>query len=585
MMAGAKRSRAAAGGDSVAKRLMKRALFPRRSQPVTIGRFTVLRQLGQGGMGVVYACYDDKLDRKVAVKVLHAEIVRAQKNAEARLLREAQAMARLSHANIVAVHDVGQTKGTVYLAMEFVDGADLDAWLKTRRPWQAIVAAFVQAGRGLAAAHRSGIVHRDFKPQNVMMTEDGAVKVLDFGLARASEAMGREEWLSSVADRSELSSSHLQRSLTRTGTMLGTPAYMSPEQHRGALATAASDQFSFCVSLYQSLYGASPFAMHSYEALRADAIEGNVAPPPARSAVPSYVFKVLQRGMRPEPGARFGSMEELLARLERDPRTKYRRFAALVATVAITGTATAAAFQAGSFELCPDAHAELAGVWEPTRAEAVRAALRTLDPGHADETLAVIEPQIERYAEAWVEQRNDACRAHAEGRHSMQIFDQRTACLDQRRASLDAVVDALVTANAASLDHLGRTVASLPPLTGCADIEVLKSAIPPPPDLEVRGRVQQHREALARAGCSSRPPRSSAGWSSSPVYWPTTRRSRTSRCVRRRISARRGCRCGTAAGPRPWARSTRRCGQRSGSVTRRSRRRRARAAVICSRTR
>ncbi|MBZ5711971.1 serine/threonine-protein kinase [Nannocystis pusilla] len=489
----------AEGSDSVAKRLLKRALFPRRSQPVMIGRFNVLRQLGQGGMGVVYACYDDKLDRKIAVKVLHAEIVRSQKNAEARLLREAQAMARLSHANIVAVHDVGQTESTVYVAMEFVDGSDLDAWLKTPRPWRAIAAAFVQAGRGLAAAHRVGIVHRDFKPQNVMMTEDGTVKVLDFGLARASEGEGRDEWLTSVTDGSELSSSHLRSSLTRTGTVLGTPAYMSPEQHRGEVATTASDQFSFCVSLYQSLYGAPPFAMHSYEALRADVLRGNVAPPPVRSPVPSYVFKVLQRGMRPEPSARFRSMEELLAALERDPRAKYRRVAALVASVAITGAASAAVFQAGAVEQCPDAHAELAGIWEPARAESVRAALRALDPGHADEILAVIEPQIDRYAEAWVQMRNEACRAHAEGRHSMQLFDLRTGCLDQRRAALDAMVDALTTADAARLEHLGRAVAGLPRLSGCEDVEALMSVIPPPDDAELKARVQRHREGLARA--------------------------------------------------------------------------------------
>jgi tetratricopeptide (TPR) repeat protein len=212
------------------------------------------------------------------------------------------------------------------------------------------------------------------------------------------------------------------------------------------------------------------------------------------------VFKALQRGMSPRPEDRFAAMDELLARIERDPRAKMRRTAALVATLAVTGATSVALFGDGeALEVCPDARAELAGVWDAARAEAVRAAVRAADPAHGAETLARVEPRIERFAGAWTGMRNDACRAHAEGRQSIAVFDLRTACLDQRRASLDSVVDALAAAEAGNLELLTRAVAGLPSLDGCADVDWLSAAIPPPAELERRARVQQHREALARA--------------------------------------------------------------------------------------
>lgn len=218
---------------------------PDHAQPAQIGRFSVLRLVGRGGMGAVYACYDDLLDRKVAVKVLRLDAVRDRDVAAARLVREGQTLARLSHPNVVTVHEVGQAADQVFVAMEFVRGDSLDVWAAKPRPWRETLAAFIQAGRGLEAAHRAGIIHRDFKPQNVIMSADGLVKVLDFGLARASGDEVRDEWLSTLVDGDMAASAPLMRPLTRTGTLVGTPAYMSPEQHRGDRVTAASDQFSF----------------------------------------------------------------------------------------------------------------------------------------------------------------------------------------------------------------------------------------------------------------------------------------------------------------------------------------------------
>jgi len=484
--------------DPLDKKLVKRALFPRRTTPVQIGRFQVLGLIGRGGMGVVYAAYDDLLDRKVAVKVLLLDAVRDIALSRGRLMREAQAMARLSHANIVTVHEVGQDSGQVFVAMEFVRGVTLDAWAQQDRPWRETVATFVRAGRGLEAAHHAGLIHRDFKPANVMVGDDGTVKVLDFGLARAADDGAPHE--SDLPRHITQGDSHLAP-LTRTGVVLGTPAYMSPEAHRGESSTAASDQFSFCVSLYQCLYRQSPFDTTSLATLLADLRRGKVAPSPAGTPVPARVYRAIRRGLSLEPGDRFPSMAALLAALERDPGAAYRRLAALGLTAAVTayaGFAAAGASDPG-VQRCPDARAELAGVWDGARAAAVREALTAIRTPAADEALASALPRIDRYAASWVEMRNEACIAHAEARQSTQLFDLRTACLDQRRAGLDALVAALIQADAGSVDSVVQATAELPPLDRCADAQALTADVPPPDDPRLRLRVQAHRETLARA--------------------------------------------------------------------------------------
>ncbi|MCY0988698.1 protein kinase [Nannocystis sp. ILAH1] len=485
--------------DPIERNLVKRALFPRRVTPVQIGRFQILGLVGRGGMGVVYAAYDDLLDRKVAVKVLLAESVRDMTLSRGRLMREAQAMARLSHPNIVTVHEVGQDNGQVFVAMEFVRGVTLDAWAhEQQRPWREVVDTFVRAGRGLEAAHRAGLIHRDFKPANVMVGEDGGVKVLDFGLARAADdsVLGEPDLPRHIAQGSSALAP-----LTRTGVVLGTPAYMSPEAHRGESSTAASDQFSFCVSLYQCLYGQSPFDTTSMATLLADLRRGRIAPPPAGTPVPTRIFRAIRRGLAPTPEGRFPSMTALLAALERDPGTTYRRVAALVATAGVTAFAGFYAASPGepATQVCPDAQAELAGVWDAARAATVRDALTALHTPAADEALAAALPRLDRYAASWVEMRNEACRAHAEARQSTPLFDLRTACLDQRRAGLDALAAALTQADTASLDSAVKAMAELPPLSRCADAPALNQQLPPPGDSRLRLRVQAHRETLARA--------------------------------------------------------------------------------------
>ena len=280
-----------------------------RAAPTRIDHFKILRKLGEGGMGVVYAGYDIDLDRKVAIKLLRS----VDELSTQRLRREAQAMAKFSHPNITRVYEVGTWEGQLYIVMEFVEGQTLSRWCAAaERSTEAILEVLAQAGEGLRAAHRAGLVHRDFKPDNMIVGADGRVRVLDFGLAGADEQLASD--LATVEARiAELAdTSPLQTPLTETGTLLGTPAYMSPEQFRGQKVTAASDQFSFCVTLYEALYGARPFGGMRLRELGLNVISGRFEAPPEREGVSARLREALVQGLAPEPGERHADLGELL---------------------------------------------------------------------------------------------------------------------------------------------------------------------------------------------------------------------------------------------------------------------------------
>ncbi|HEU4539333.1 MAG TPA: protein kinase, partial [Polyangiaceae bacterium] len=275
-----------------------------------VGRYVVLGVVGRGGMGAVYAARDPALHRKVALKLLRGDVAagRAQREIEARLRREAQAMARLAHPNVAAVYDVGQYGGRVFVAMEFVEGQTLARWFEQRgRPLRRSLELFLSAGRGLAAAHAAGLVHRDFKPQNVLVGDDGRVRVVDFGLARltpppdAPNAPNTPDAPGGAATSSEGPPTELASALTRPGALLGTPLYMAPELYRGEPADARSDQFSFAVALYEALYRQRPFAGADLTTLVAQAELGRVRPAPRGAKVPREVRKVLLRGLSASP--------------------------------------------------------------------------------------------------------------------------------------------------------------------------------------------------------------------------------------------------------------------------------------------
>lgn len=308
--------------------------IPRRSKALRrgtrIGRYIVQRVLGRGGMGVVYGAVDPQLGRRVALKLVRCDSLRFR----GRLRREALALARLCHPNIVVLFDIGTTDLGTFVAMEYVRGQSLRRWLrKTPRSTAEILRTFIAAGRGLAAAHAEGLVHRDVKPGNVMVALDGRVKVLDFGLARGEPS--DDPWLANTDE------ALLARRMTRADTVVGTTGYMPPEQLLGREVTAASDQFAFCVALFEALHGGRPFAGKTMlEQARAYAV-GTRNPIKLRRGVPMRVRMAIERGMSLDPTDRFTSMDALLEALA--PRPSRWRSRALVGAGLILATAAASA--------------------------------------------------------------------------------------------------------------------------------------------------------------------------------------------------------------------------------------------------
>jgi tRNA A-37 threonylcarbamoyl transferase component Bud32 len=277
-----------------------------------VGRYVLRHRIGAGGMGVVYAADDPELAREVAIKLLRADRLSSQPDARDRIIREARAMARVSHPNVITVFDAGSVGEQVFIAMELVRGQSLRAWMADEHRTTAdIVDTFVKAGRGLAAAHDAGLVHRDFKPDNVLCGDDGRVQVTDFGLALASEVA---------------TPAPSDRSVTAT-RIAGTPAYMAPEQHVAGHVDQRSDQFSFAASLYEALHGQRPFRGDSYDELSANVVAGRIAPPPAATRVPRSLRAILLRALSVRPGDRFPTMDELLRALGRDRARTPRRLA------------------------------------------------------------------------------------------------------------------------------------------------------------------------------------------------------------------------------------------------------------------
>ncbi|MBK9032681.1 MAG: serine/threonine protein kinase [Myxococcales bacterium] len=303
----------------------------------TIDRYLLETLIGEGAMGQVWRARDPQLDRAVAIKVVHPAIAAAPDGGP-RLLREARAMAKLSHPNVVTVHDAGDDAGRLFVAMDLVEGVTLGEWLRGRadpHDWRATLARFRDAGRGLAAAHAGGILHRDFKPDNVLIDRAGRVCVADFGLA----AFGRRL---EPTRRTSRAHDQVVSDLTAAGTVLGTPAFMSPEQLRGEVIDARADQFSFCASLYEALYGEHPFLGREAMTIAAlvDAIDrGAVRPAPADDRVPRWLRAAVVRGLAAAPAARWPDLPALLAALV--PPRRVPPLAIVAVAVAVTAAVVA----------------------------------------------------------------------------------------------------------------------------------------------------------------------------------------------------------------------------------------------------
>jgi eukaryotic-like serine/threonine-protein kinase len=485
--AAAERAEGAAGSGRSPAPVLRRA-----------GRFVLLERLGAGGMGVVYAAFDEKLERKVAIKLVAAHL--GDEEAHARLLREAQAQARLSHPNVVTIYEVGALpEGGLFIAMELIKGQTLRAWQRdSGRTWREIVALYAAAGEGLAAAHRAGIVHRDFKPDNVLLGDDGRVRVADFGLAFAAEAQTKAQTQVAAGSQPE--------NPIATATIAGTPGYMAPEQLAGAGVDARTDQFGFCVALYEALHDERPFADLAFVA--------GARPPPRRTepdpAYPRWLWDVTMRGLALEPERRFASMDALVAELTRHRgRARWRALiaAGLVGGLALTAATAAKLSGEAPPPACPLATAELAGVWDRPAKQQMEAALRGTGKPFAASVWASTEAAFDRYAERWLGAQQAACEAtHVRHVQSAELLDRRMECLAGRRRSLAAAAEVLRSRPAQAVEHAGELLGSLGDLETCADTGVLLQlgagrpvAALTPATAHARAQAAEVRRQLARA--------------------------------------------------------------------------------------
>ncbi|HET6584707.1 MAG TPA: serine/threonine-protein kinase, partial [Nannocystaceae bacterium] len=468
-----------------------------------IGRYVVLERIGAGGMGVVYAALDPELGRQIALKLVRSGGGASMGDTEhvsagaVRLLREAQAMARLHHPNVIAVHDVGTVAGRVFIAMAYLDDGTLGAWIdREPRSWTAVLEKFAAAGAGLAAAHAAGIVHRDFKPENVLLGKDGRVCVVDFGLARAANELGETR----NDESGRVPTDSFDAKLTRTGALMGTPAYMAPEQHAGGTADARSDQFAFCVALYEALYGQRPFAGDNVASLAASVLDGALRPAPEGNATPRWLFGVVARGLAVMPHARHRDMDALLAALRDDPTVRRRRRMRQAAAVVLVGGGVAASIAyAQAPPVCTHAQAKFDGVWSPDARAQARAAFASSERAHASQAWRRAELELDEYATHWIDAHTEACRATAvRGEQSQDMLDRRMSCLDHRLREVEAVVDLFVTADAGVVDHAAKVLGQIEDVEACSDTAALLAALPPPAMAE-RDEADDLRSRLARA--------------------------------------------------------------------------------------
>jgi eukaryotic-like serine/threonine-protein kinase len=472
-----------------------------------LGRYTVLELLGHGGMGLVYAAYDPQLDRRVAVKVLRTRGTRgATDRGRQRLLREAQAMAKLSHPNVVAVHDVGTVDDEVFLAMEFIDGSSLDRWLAERpRSWREVIAVFAEAGRGLAAAHAAGLVHRDFKPANVLIDRAGRPRVTDFGLAQIGETAALSG--SELSAEREPLPTGASLALTEADALMGTPAYMAPEQHARTAIDARTDQFGFCVALYEALYSRHPFGGDTIVALASAVSRGELREPPGDTDVPAHVRRVVTRGLAREPDARWPSIDALLTALLDDPAQRRRRW--IGGALGVTGLAGVVAVAAYALPASPEpppcegAGDDVEGVWSPARRDAIAKAFAATRQPHAATVWSRSAEVIGGYAARWRDSARDACEAtRVRGEQSDSLFDLRRACLGRRLHELDVRLALLEQVDAAMVDHGFEVATSLAPVDVCEDAERLLALVPLPEDPARARAVEALRERLASVAAS-----------------------------------------------------------------------------------
>lgn len=415
-------------------------------QPSRLGHFEIVGRLGSGGMGMVFEGRDTVLDRRVALKLLHPGR-NASSSAPARLLREAQALAKLSHPNVVTVFEVGVAGADRFIAMELVEGETLRTWMNQSNTWRQVLDVFLAVGHGLAAVHALGLVHRDFKPSNVLIDNRGVPKLGDFGLVTA---IGERATTSGDSDSTSA------QTLTQSGAVLGTPAYMAPEQQLGAVVDPRADQYSFAKSLKEALPATAPAPLQP----------------------------ILARALSAEPADRYPAMEPLLdalARIRRGNRARWFAAGSTVAALAVVTVAWSLGRAQSAVDPCPRPTDRLDSVWSPGRRGALQAHLTEIDPALGARRFAAAAGVLDRGGERWLDQHVDACQAARASEQSGELLDRRMSCLDRALLEIDETAGVLERAtDRATLDDAMRATLGLPALDDCADVAALRELLPRP---------------------------------------------------------------------------------------------------------
>ncbi|MEM9461482.1 MAG: tetratricopeptide repeat protein [Myxococcota bacterium] len=470
----------------------------------SLGRYLIIGELGRGGMGVVLRAYDPKLQREVALKCLGPGKMSAQ--TQARLVLEAQAMAKLSHRNVVSVYDVELIDERFVLAMEYVEGMHLGRWVSyAQRSWREVLDVFLEAGRGLVAAHEVGLLHRDFKPANVLISATGEVKVTDFGIARVEqpEAGGPISGVPTIVESGEL----VYRDtgpLTEVGQVVGTPAYMPPEQFEGVDLTAAADQYAFCSSLWQALTGSLPFLVRHGGVTDLIRLKAGGSPrwPGTATAVPRRLVDAITRGLAVEPSARWPSMHSLLAELSVDPLQRRRRLAAvgILAALVAGGVGWRTYQRSAVTRACAQQGQAIEQVWNASQADAVSEALAASGIAYASDTWARAQPRVDEFTQQWAEVRAAVC-VQARREQTLDASTQAMArsCLDEQRAMLDGLIAQWRMPDSMVVARVGLAAWSLPAPSVCTDPRELRLRGHAPDEPETRQAVQVLREQIASA--------------------------------------------------------------------------------------
>lgn len=457
-----------AGRDLEGQRVLDRlrtAMFGVETGPTRIGRYQILKKLGKGAMGTVYAADDPELNRRVAIKVLHAMDPDTEEVRRCRLQREAQAMACVQHPHVVQVFDVCADAAQPFIVMELIDGETLRAWqARPGHRWEEVVQAYLEVARGLAALHRADITHRDFKPDNALRDMNGRVRVVDFGLVSAAPSDGRGKGRS-------------PGDLTREGALVGTLMYMSPEQLSGARGDAHIDQFSLCCSLFEAVYRVRPFVGNDPE-VRLTEIHEGVERPRNPLGAPRRLFTVLRRGLAELPARRFPDMSALADALEHCLKPPRWRTACLV--LGPFAAAVVFWFRSPGTSPCENLNLELADLWDLHQETAIHDAFVSQGIPDAPEQWRDLNATMHEVRARWPKLRDETCRARQQARPPAWAL-QRDRCLDDLRSLIKNIAHTYLSPTPTDIAGAPEAAASLDQrLRECARIDPQHLQAPPP---------------------------------------------------------------------------------------------------------